>query len=259
MYTSLTPNDFKRYVGLPNDYVVEGLLLYGSWDLHATDKHIPLLKNALDKLEIDYELNKIEEVNAGHAHEITIKGKHYWFVPVMGTAVMSIYAHIASVLGSKKNILIGVVGGLSKNIKAGDLIIPRRILGNDNALKYEPKMIDKYFYPDDTLRNDVLNRVPQEIKVHEGDTITCEVMLAETQEDVLSWSSQGFLGVEMEGAMVFALSKHFSVPAAAIFSIADNLIEEETLLHESYKKGKNIRMETQSIQYQIAIKELLNI
>ena len=258
MYTTLTPDDFRKHVDLPKDYMVEGLLMSGTWDLHAQDKHLPCLKNSLDKLNVKYEIRKFEGVNAGHAHEITINDKHYWFVPVMGTAVMSVYAHMASVLGSKKNILIGVVGGLAKGIKPGDFILPQQILGNDNALKYQPENTDKYFYPNKDLFNNLKDRFSNNIKLWEGKTVTCEVMLAETIEDVTSWSKSGFLGVEMEGAMVFALSKHFDIPSAAIFSVSDNLIENETMLHESYELSKKQRDEAMSIQYNIAVQELLD-
>jgi hypothetical protein len=76
MYTTLTPDDFRKHLGLDKNYVVDGLLKYGTWDLHAQDKHVPCLKNSLDKLGVKYEIKKFEGENAGHAHEITIKDKH---------------------------------------------------------------------------------------------------------------------------------------------------------------------------------------
>lgn len=259
MYTTLKPDDFRRHLGLSNDYQVEGVLLSGTWDLRANDEHIPFLVNALDKLGVEYEMTKFKDVETGHAHEINIGNKHYWFVPVMGTAVMSVYAHIASVLGSKKNILIGVVGGLAPGIKPGDFILPTRIYGNDNALKYQPNNTDKYFYPNEKLYENLKLRLPINIKVWSGETTTCEVMLAETKDDVANWSRDGYLGVEMEGAMIFALSNYFSVPAAAIFTVSDNLIENETILHNSYKLSKEKRHFSRNIQYEIAIRELLDI
>jgi len=172
---------------------------------------------------------------------------------------MSVYAHIASVLGSKKNIMIGMVGSLAKGIKPGDFILSQKILGNDNSLKYIPENLDKFFYPDKVLYNKLKQRFPDNLKLWEGNTITCEVMLAETKEDVANWSKSGFLGVEMEGAMVFALSRHFDIPSAAIYSVSDNLIENETMLNESYELSKKQRDNAIGMQYNIVVKELLDI
>jgi len=245
-------------MNLPKDYEVEGLLVSGTWDLQVDDRHMPYLCNALNKFGVKYEIKKFEDVNAGHAHEITINNKNYWFVPVMGTAIMSIYAHTASMLGSKKNLLIGVVGGLQKAVKPGDLIIPDKIKGNDNALKYQPHSADKFFYPDKRLKANIIDRFPKDTPLHQGKTVTCEVLLAETEEDVINWSKEGYLGVEMEGAMIFALSNHFHIPSMAIFSVSDNLIENETLLHESHEQSKEIRNKARELQYDIAIQELLD-
>ncbi|OGM12082.1 hypothetical protein A2Z22_03250 [Candidatus Woesebacteria bacterium RBG_16_34_12] len=259
MYTLLSKDNFRRHFELTKDYVVEGLLLSGAWDLGSTDNHLPYLRNTLDSLDVKYEIKKFEQINAGHLHEITIDNKYYWFVPVMGTAVMSIYAHIASILGSRKNILIGVVGGLAEGIKPGDFVLPKKVFGNDNALKYQPQNKDKFFYPDKKLYKKLLQRLPSGVKIWEGKTITCEVMLAESPGDVKQWSKENYLGVEMEAAMVFALSNHFKIPSAAIFSVSDNLIENETLLHESHQLSQSQRRKARSIQYDIAIRELLDM
>lgn len=258
MYSKLTAEDFRKDLELPENYTVDGLLAYGIWDLYAEDRHLPHLKNALAGLGIGDTVTRFDNSDIGHAYHFLANQKRYWFVPVMGTAMMATYAHIASILGSKKNILIGTVGGLAPDIKSADFILPNAIFGNDNALKYQPTSTDKIFYPDKKLSENLKKRISGGIKIWEGKTLTCESILAESEEDVLSWSKEGYLGVEMEGGLIFALSDYFHVPAAALFFVSDNLIKGETMFHKSHELSKEKREIARAIQYKISLEELIS-
>lgn len=257
MYTTLTADDFRRTLKLPKDYYVSGLLACGVWDLYAEERHLPHLRNAVADLGVSCEIKRFEDVELGHAYELSSREKKYWFVPVMGTAMMAVYAHIASMLGSKKNILMGVAGGLAPGIKPADFVLPAAALGNDNALKYQPEAKDKMFYPDQELYQKLKGTIPADQKVWEGKILTCESLFAETAEDVQNWSNEGYLGVEMETALMFALSKFFGIPAAAILVVSENLIAGETMLHQSHDLTKPKREASRRIQYQMALRELL--
>ena len=257
MYTTLTADDFRRTLKLPKDYSVSGLLACGVWDLYAEERHLPHFRKAVADLGVTCAIKRFEDGDLGHAFELTCNDKKYWYVPVMGTAMMAAYAHFASILGSKKNILMGVVGGLAPGIKPADFVLPTATLGNDNALKYQPEAKDKMFYPDQDLYQRLKRAIPADQKVWEGKTMTCESILAETAEDVQNWSGEGYLGVEMETALMFALSRFFHIPAAAILYVSENLIGGETLLHQSHEHTKPKREESRRIQYQAALRELL--
>lgn len=84
-----------------------------------------------------------------------------------------------------------------------------------------------------------------------------QIIRSETREDVLSWSEQGFFGVEMEAATVFSTSNHFNVPAGAILRIGDNLIEKETVLDINYEKDKDLRRKASEDTFDVAVEELL--
>lgn len=241
---------------MADDYKVDGLLVCGVWDLLAEREHVPYLIKVLEKMGVEASVKRIDGDQLGHAYTLDVKGKHYWFVPVMGAAYMSRYAHFACLLGSKKNILIGVVGGLKKGAKPGDFIIPTYSTGNQNAFMYDREAKDLKFYPDKELTEKIKQKF-NGMALAEGPTVTCEVMFAETVEDVQQWSEQGYLGVEMEAATMFALSKHFKVPAAAILTVADNLIEETTFFHEAYDDTLEIRQNARSVRYEVALTELL--
>jgi purine-nucleoside phosphorylase len=65
------------------------------------------------------------------------------------------------------------------------------------------------------------------------------------------------LGVEMEGAMTFALSRHFQVPSTALFYVTDNLVENETLLSAAHKAQHAARARSRSRQYDLGLELLL--
>lgn len=256
MYKTLDIDIFRKKYSLADDYRVDGLLVSGVWDLLAERNHLPYLIKTLQKMGITSPVKRLEGVQLGHAYAFDAHDKHYWFVPVMGAAYMSKYAHIACLLGSKKNILIGVVGGLKKGAKPGDQIIPTYSTGNQNAFMYDREAEDLRFYPDKGLSLKLKEKLTS-VTVLEGPTVTCEVMLAETFEDVQQWSEQGYLGVEMEAATMFALSKYFKVPAAALLTVADNLIEDTTFFHDAYDDTKVIRENARLVRYEAALTELL--
>jgi purine-nucleoside phosphorylase len=256
LYSSLSIEAFRKAAGLPEDYTVDGLLISGTWDLYADTKHTPLVKEALQRIDPNYSIVKLEPLPLGHGYEIKSSGKTYWYVPVMGAAVTSQYAHLASLLGSKKNLLIGTVGGLKRGIQPGDFIIPTYSKGNENALMYERERTDLFFPSHEDLSESLNTRLEGKA-VYRGITNTCEVMFAETMEDVEEWSYEGYLGVEMEAALMFALSNSFGIPSAALLYVADNLVEEIAMHTDEYESSRNIRDNARKVQYEQALRELL--
>ncbi len=257
MYKTLDIDIYRKKLGLADDYKVDGLLVCGVWDLLAQREHLPYLTKTLEEMGVTTSVKRIDGEQLGHAYSFDVNDRHYWFVPVMGSAYMSKYAHIACLLGSKKNILVGVVGGLKKGIRPGDFIIPSYSNGNQNAYMYYREAKNLKFYPDEELTERIKQRF-KDVPYLEGPTVTCEVMLAETAEDVKQWSSEGYVGVEMEAATLFALSKHFRVPATAILSVADNLIEETTFFHDTYDDTIQTRKNARLIRYRVALAELFS-
>ena len=257
MYTQLTSQDFRTHFNLDQNYQIDGLLACGTWDIESEQQKVPLLKKALiSALGTEPQITRLPHRILGHGYEFIVDTKRYWFIPVMGTAIMSQYAHIASTLGSQINILIGVAGGLAKGMKSGDFIIPTSSRGNESAQLYQRDATNSRFFPNSALVEQFETLLSDQ-KVWKGETQTCETMYAESSEDIADWSAQGFLGVEMETAMLFALSHYFSIPSAALLYVADNLIEEQTMYSEDFIQAKESRKLIKQLQYDVAVKVLL--
>jgi purine-nucleoside phosphorylase len=190
--------------------------------------------------------------------EFEINGKKIWFDVPYGGAMLSEYIHYACLFGSKKNILVGTCGGLAPQANACDAIIPTWSYGDESSTRmYSPENKDNRHFPDSDLGISLKKRMDPKIKVWEGPTVTCQAMLAETWEDVQTWTKEGYLGVEMEASTLFSVSSHFKVPSAALLIISDNLIKEETILHENYLKTKELRRSIRKEFLKISIKEVL--
>lgn len=253
MYKALTKDYFIKNLNLSENYKVDGILINGSGN---REKQLASFNEALK------EFNYVEEPRLEHeffsrVKVFTINNKRIWFDVVYGGAYMSELLHVACLLGSQKNIFTGSVGGLQKGSKSGDLIIPTYSFGDESSTRmYARDNLDNRYYPNKNLSSVIKAKISSEFKVAEGPLITCQAMLAETQEDVLMWSNEKYLGVEMETATFFAVSNHFKVPSSALLYISDNLIEGEIVNSESHLLAKERRDLAKVHNYKIALEVL---
>jgi purine-nucleoside phosphorylase len=254
MYKTFTAEEYKKHLELPEDYRVDGMLCYGTWD---KVKHVQIFKEAIEQSGKQFDYGTLPSF-LGKMLEFNIEGKHYWFDVSYGGALLSEFLHLACLFGSRKNILLGTCGGLATEIGSLDLIIPTYSWGNESATRmYNPAATDNKHYADPSLSESIKNGLGSEFKIWEGGTTTCQAMMAETLQDVQNWSKEGFLGVEMEAATVFAVSKHFNVPSAALLIVGDNLIQGETVGSESYNANKPQKEKIKREQFRVALNELL--
>lgn len=268
MYQTLTADRLRRHFGFSDEYRVDAVLASGTWDLLAETHHVPHLVAALTDLGLGDiaagrgpgGLRRIEIPQFGHAREFTVDGRRFWFVPVMGTAVMAQYLHAASLMGATSIVLVGTVGGLSPRLCAADFIVPTVARGTHSAWMFH--RVDPPDFPaDPTLSASLLRRLRAAdlggSLIAEGPTTTCESISAETWEDVQEWSRQGYLGVEMEAALTFAVGAHFATSAAAVLYVADNLIAEVGFFDAGHADSAAVRARARQLQYDVALAELL--
>jgi len=254
MYRQIGPDEYRKDFGLTENYQVTGFLCHGTW---KREEELNNLRAALGELDIKFKLNELPAFLRNMV-EIQIGNKRIWFDVPYGGAMLSEYLHIACLLGSKKNILVGSCGGLSPKINACDCVIPSWTYGDESSTRmYTPEKGDNHHFPDKSLVNNLKARLNSNLKIFEGPTITCQAMLAESWEDVQKWSKEGYLGVEMEASTVFAVSNNFGVPSAALLVVGDNLIKEENVLHENFKKLSGKRTGIRQEFLKAAILELL--
>lgn len=254
MYKTLTAKDYENTLGLPDDYRVDGFIIYGTYKSFPFEQ----LEDSLMRMRVKYSIKRLEDDFLNTIAEIKVGNKIYWFTVAYGGVMLSEHLHLACLFGSKKNILIGTCGGLKKGADNSDLIIPNWSYANESSAKaYQPDAKCRY-EPNKFLTNKMVKKLGPKHTIHRGVTITHQAMLAETWEDIQKWSEQGFIGVEMESATVFATSNHFNVPSAAVLIISDNLIEKEKVSDDSAINKADLRMKISQDIFDVVVEEILS-
>lgn len=250
MYKSVTAEDFRRQFNLPTDYKVRGMLSYGAWD---EDKHFKKIVDISEELKILQTSRRLDGF-LSRIVELTIENSIYWFTVMYGGAMLSECVHLASLLGSERNIHFGSCGGLYPEMNSLDLLIPTWSFGDESTTRAYAR--DHRHYPDKTLSAFIRSKIPNKYKVWNGPAITYQAMMGETWDDVKSWSENGYYGVEMETATVFSVSKHFDVPSASLLYVTDNLIKGQVVGDDSHNQQKEIREEVKNDVYKVVIQSL---
>lgn len=252
MYKAYTANDWREHLGLSPDYAVDGFIVFGTYQRSLYD----MLQASMERLGKQAEYRRFQDEFLEPILEFRLDGKCYWFVIVYGGALLSEYLHLACMFGSKKNILLGTCGGLKPGANSLEFVVPDWSYAEESSAKgYQPDTGHRY-KSDRALSDALAGALSQGHVVHRGPTITYQAMLSETLGDILRWSGQGYVGVEMEAATVFAVSNHFGVPSAALLRIGDNLIEQETVVDTPRQSVEYLRHRVSQEAFDIALKEL---
>lgn len=240
MYKSFTAEEYRKHFSLPLDYKVDGFISYGGW---MEEKQRGEIEDILKQNNINY-TSKTLDGFLSHVLEININNKNYWFVVMYGGTMLSEYVHLASLFGSKKNIHLGSCGGLNKDIESLDLIIPTWSYGNESITRiYDKESKDFKHFPDKNFSDLLEKNIDKRYNIKKGPIVTNQAMMGESLEDIISWSNDGYYGVEMEISTVFSVSKHFNVPCTALIYVSDNLIKGQTVGDESHTNQKEKRVE----------------
>ena len=255
MYKSFTAEDYKKHFGLPKDYEVSGFISFGTFRKSPYDQ----IKEVMTGMNVDVSYKRtINHEYFEPILEFIINEKIYWFAVAYGGTMLSEWLHQACLYGSKINIVVGSCGGLFKEADTPQIIVPTFAYADESATRmYEPEANGKHNSSED-LDQKLIGKLTQKHKVWHGPTITCQAMMAETWEDVMHWSSEGYYGVEMEAATVFAVSNHFKRKSAALLVIGDNLVAEKTVLDVNYEANGDQRRTVRTDMLQAAIEVLID-
>jgi len=256
MYKSFTADDYRNHWKLPSDYEVHGFIIFGTFHPGPYAQ----LRAEIEKLGVQVEHKKtLESPYFDPILEFTVNGKNYWFTIAYGGTMLSEWTHLACLFGSEANIVIGSCGGLFAEADSPEIIVPTFAYADESATRmYEPSA-DNHHNSTETLNKQLIKELEGKHKVWHGPTITCQAMMAETWEDIQKWSNEGYYGVEMEAATVFAVSNHFNRKSAALLVIGDNLVREKTVLDVNYESGATTRQKVRGDMLNAALREILSV
>ncbi len=252
MYKLLTKYDWLKIFDLPKDYTIDALLVSG---VAYKDREIEIFNNVLSNFPKFKDEDSLKDSFFKQVRVLRMGEKKIWFDTVYGGTYLSELTHIACMLGSKANILVGSCGGLQNNLQTGDLIIPTYSYGDDSVTRtYQKENLTNKHIPSKKLTQDITGLIKQDITMHEGPIITCQAMMGETKEQIDEWERDGYLGVEMESATLFAVSNSFNVDSTAILHVSDNLIRNELVGGKTHTDTKEIRDNIRKYKYEVILK-----
>jgi purine-nucleoside phosphorylase len=259
MYKTYSADDYRKHFGFTPDYTVHGLIVFGTFNKNQYQE----LKNCIKELGLEAKFAPVARMKENYRDffepilEFTLNGKIYWFTIAYGGTLLSEWVHLACLWGSQTNIVVGDCGGLLREANAHDIVVPTFAYANESATRmYEPEANCRH-YADEQISRQLMKRLEDKHKIWNGPTVTCQAMLAETREDIERWSSEGYYGVEMESATVFAVSNHFKRKTAAVLGITDNLIQEKTNHDINFEASGDYRQHVRREQLMVALQELL--
>ena len=254
MYKELTSSDIRILLKVPEEYQVDALLTFGT---HPKSRAYPSFEDALTTFGIQANYESIQDTFFGEVKSLVTPHGRLWFDVIYGCAYASELVHIASLLGAKAIIHVGSFGALQSDIQPGDIVLPDRAYGNESTTRmYVRTQTPPIFSAHGQLRTELAEAVG--VPVRGGSVVSIQAMLAETPEDVAMWQKEGYTGVEMECASLFATAEHFGVPAAAALYAADNLVTNHLVTSDTHVESRPHRDVAKHRLYIAAFKTLFN-
>lgn len=226
LYGEFNREDWLKAIDLRQSDIPESFIIHGEWEY---GENINIWKEIFQNKVISPKWNTI----IGEYKNEKIGFSNVFWAPVAGLIV-----HQFSIMGTKKFIQTGYMGGLSNSIKYGDIFIVT-----------EAKMLDgvsQWYWPerstikaDEELVNKAINYCEKKKYSYvTGKIISTSAMLVETNDLVRGWAEDGYLGVDGETAATFAIAKKFDKKSISLLNISDHLIEGDTLYN--YTKEREI-------------------
>ena len=244
MYKTLTRQDFQKALNLKEDETFDGVLTYGGWHIKENTEVAEKVFEKFGVLD--------ERMSIG-----IYRGKKVLFAVTYGGPVTSEFVHIGALLGAKIAIHTGSFGGLQKGMGYNDILLPETCYPGDGTSKWYVKEGETVCASSEVIGWLEKKLEKEGINPHRGSFFTTSSMLAETWEDIERWNKEGFLGVDLETATVFAVAKHFNIKSAAILHLADNLIEKQTIFMFTEEQRKN-RKEIKKFVMKMGLETIAN-
>lgn len=210
MYKALDKSFFLSFIGIKPEQVPHTLIVYGGWNPSPAILAWQA-KAAFHTTEFFYPL----AIDNGFA--VTC---------IYGDPMASEVAHIFSAISVERIIMIGTFGATAPGIDFGHVFIPEQAIGEDGASRaYNPSLQSA---PDPILLS-IAHEVWGDRTVHGGTIVSTSAMLAETWDIIQDWNQKGYSGVDLETAAIFSVAAHYGIPALAMHTLADNLVEQKTV------------------------------
>ena len=213
----MEPQEWQRALKLADDDLPVAVISEGSW--WRADRTKWRLSALTDVRELAF-----PDMFWGRWH-----GRPVVYCCAYGAPRAVEVAHVFGSLGAKLAIQIGTCGGLQRELRPGDVVIPddavcsegiAPLYGADGVIAADTKASA-------TARSLMAGRSHT---VHRGTHLTWYSIFAQDGPMVEDWQAQGYTSVDMETATTLAVAKHFGMASVSMLVVWDDLLNGRSFL-----------------------------
>ncbi len=142
--------------------------------------------------------------------------------PLFGAPIVAMYAEVAALLGVKKVIACGYVGGVLKDIDVGSYVIPSGAYGFDGCTRNYTA--DEPFTASSESLTSSLSRVSDRngARYAVGPIASIDTPMLENDAMIRDFERKGYLAVDLETACLYAVGAQLGLEVAGIHIVSDS-------------------------------------
>lgn len=159
------------------------------------------------------------------------------FANVIWAPMVALVVHKFAMMGTRRFIQIGYCGGLSTELKYGDILLVE-------SAKAEDGVSSQYFPARNTFgaSEKFLSRAESVLRKQnhvfkKGSVVTTSAMFLETEQIVKNWQSQNYLGVDGETATTFAVAEKFGAESISLLTCSDHIGIGDTFFNSDLERA----------------------
>lgn len=224
LYGDFTKEDWLKSLQIEEEQIPTSFVIHGEWE------HNYNLKLWSEILKDEIWLPKWNTV-VGNYNDTKIG-----FANVYGGPMATNITHQFGAAGTDLFIQTGYYGGLTHDVKYGDIFIVTEA-GMQDGVSHWYLPNQDVVKADERIVNAAIDYCERKgYSYSTGSVISTSAMLLETVEMVNSWANNGYLGVDMETATTLAIAKKFNKKAISLLNLSDHIIQGDTIY--SYTKDR---------------------
>src|SRR3990172_9417545 len=205
--------DWLEWLGISRDEVPQALIIMG------------ILDYRLAVSQWERALSDVQPTALPNAIVGSYQGMRLAFAAAYGAAMAADATHAFCGAGARVVILTGSYGALQPGTSMGDVLLPTRVHPTDSI---STVYVGEGAVPE--ASSPVVSWLKErcdkdELPHHVGPMVSGPAIFSATNEHYAAWHEQGFLGVDMEAAPVFAVATRFGAQRAGLLVRLDSPIE----------------------------------
>lgn len=143
--------------------------------------------------------------------------------PLVGAPYAAMLLETLVAWGVQKIILFGWCGGISLNVKAGDIVVPTSSFIDEGTSKHYEAGHSRSRPSKNVVKKIQQALTKKNIEFHEGAVWSTDAIFQETRRKVENYQKKDVMAVDMEMSAFFTVGRYRSVEAGGILVVSDEL------------------------------------